>query len=466
MRLTSYRINPENRITPIADNAKVKAGICKKILASDATISRMIPTSKNLPMKLKFFLVVVAILAKVKRIIPVPPAAPPAAKPVQSIQEVKQQVLDSIQAARTVEELQPVLKGIGFLPLPEPEKRQVMDAYQNKYSILMSERPFGAPVTVEEKPKAIGALTPQQLFEADLRRKAAESRRVSVTPTLTGGAVTARRLEMFEPGAMEKAKAEVETRKRIEQLGLPYEVHPFIRKLAAGTQPVMKFGSKRGREAVEDIVLTRYVRYCPPGTIIDNRSMPKVLERWWVYPPKLRECMSDIEKKLAEAGAGMVRESQRHRYSIYHDGRLFANEDNPTEANSIYDMLVRTYPRSVVELRENFVHPRIHQRTLKQYPVPREISVVREATQLTPSMRSYIRGAVAVRDVIHYYRDGRPPTGGVAYRARDGTYFVEAQDGQVYASMGWEEVKAQPQCVREHAPYAGGHVRDAARGYG
>lgn len=400
--------------------------------------------------------------AQRRKALTIPAAAPPAAKPVQSIQEIKQQVLDSIQAARTVEELQPVLKGIGFLPLPEPEKRQVMDAYQNKYSILMSERPFGVPVKGEEKVKVIGAPTPQQLFEAELRRKAAEARRV---PTLTGGAVTSRKLEMFEPGAMEKVKAEAETRKRIEQLGLPYEVHPVIRKLATGTQDVMKFGSKRGTETVDDIVLARYVRYCPPGTIIDNRSMPRVPERWWVYPPKLRACMSDIEKKLAEAGAGMVRESQRHRYSIYHDGRLFANEDDPTEANSIYDMLVRTYPRSAVELRENFVHPRIHQRILKQYPVSREISVVREATQITPSMRSYIRGAQAVRDVIHYYRDGRPPTRGVAYRARDGTYFVEAQDGQVYASMGWEEVKAQPQGIREHAPYAGGCAR-AARGYG
>ncbi len=372
--------------------------------------------------------------------VPQPPAALPVEKPVQSIQEIKQQVMSSIQAARSVEELQPVLKGIGFLPLPEPEKRQVMDAYQNKYSLLLSERPFGVPVTVEEKAKVIGALTPQQLFEAELRRKAAESRRVSAAPTLTGGAVTARRLEMFEPGAMEKAKAEVEARKRIEQLGLPYEVHPYIRKLAAGAQDVMKLGSKRGRETVEDIVLARYVRYCPPGTIIDNRSMPKVPERWWVYPPKLRACMGDIEKKLAEAGAGMVRESQRYRYTIYQDGRWFANEDNPTEANSIYDMLVRTYPKSVVELRENFVHPRIHQRTLKQYPVSREVSVVMEATQLTPSMRSYIRGAVAVRDVIHYFRDGSPPIRGVAYRARDGTYFVEAQDGQVYSAMGWEDV--------------------------
>lgn len=69
--------------------------------------------------------------------------------------------------------------------------------------------------------------------------------------------------------------------------------------------------------------------------------------------------------------------------------------------------------------------------------------------EMTSSMREYIRGAVPVRDVIHYFRDGSPPMRGVAYRARDRTYFVEANDGQIYDSMGWEEVGAQPQGVRE-----------------
>ena len=53
------------------------AGICKKMLASEATISKIIPTSKNLPIKLKSFLVVVAIPAMVNKITPVPPAAKP-----------------------------------------------------------------------------------------------------------------------------------------------------------------------------------------------------------------------------------------------------------------------------------------------------------------------------------------------------------------------------------------------------
>lgn len=237
----------------------------------------------------------------------VAPATPPVAKPAQSIQEIKQQVISSIQAARTVEELQPILKGIGFLPLPEPEKRQVMDLYQNKYSMLMSERPFGVPVKTEEKPKVIGAPTRQQIVEAEGRRRAEGASRLRGQIPLVGGAATAARLEKFEPGAMEKARAEAEARKRIEQLGLPYGIHPVIKRLAESQQEVLKFGNKRAKDTVEDIVLRKYVQYCPPGTIIDNRTVPKVTEKWWVYPPKLRTCITQVEQKLA--GEGMVKEN-------------------------------------------------------------------------------------------------------------------------------------------------------------
>ena len=288
------------------------------------------------------------------------------AKPVQSTQDIKQQLLNSIQAARSIEELQPILKGIGFMPLPELEKRQVMDLYQNRYSLLSDQRSFGERMPVEEKPKFIGAPTKQELAEAELRRKAEEGKKLRGQVELGGAVSTATRLGLFEPGAMDKAKAEAEARRRIEQLGLPSTTHPVIKRLAESPQEVLKFGNKRAKDTIEDIVLKRYVQYCPPGTIIDNRNVPKVIERWWVYPPKLRTCILQVEQKLA--GAGMVKESQRYRYSIYQDGRLFANEDDPTEANNIYTMLVRTYPISAVELRENFVHPRIHQKPLKKYP--------------------------------------------------------------------------------------------------
>lgn len=60
--------------------------------------------------------------------------------------------------------------------------------------------------------------------------------------------------------------------------------------------------------------------------------------------------------------------SQRMKYSIYQDKKLFANEDDKTEANNIFKMLIRIYPNSVIELRENFAHPTVHQKTIKQFP--------------------------------------------------------------------------------------------------
>lgn len=246
--------------------------------------------------------------------VPQPPTPSPAAK-VRSIQEIKQQAVQSIQQAKTIDELKEILKNIGFMPLPEAEKRQVMDLYQNKYSILASERPFGERVPVEEKPKVIGAPTPQELAEAEMRRKAEEGKKLRGQVELGGAVTTAARLGLFEPGAMEKAKAEAEARKRMEQLGLPYEIHPFIKKLAESTQDVLKFGSKR-KETLEDLVLARYVRYCPAGTIVDNRNIVKVPERWWVYPGKLRSCMTEVQQKIAsayeqETGEGVVKEAAR-----------------------------------------------------------------------------------------------------------------------------------------------------------
>jgi len=235
---------------------------------------------------------------------------------IQSTQEITQQLLSSIHAARSIEELQPILKGIGFMPLPETEKRQVMDMYQNKYSTLAGQRPFGERLPVEEKPKFIGAPSRQELAEAELRRKAEEGKKLRGQVELGGAVSTATRLGLFEPGAMEKAKAEAEARRRLEALGLPSTIHPVIKRLAESPQEVLKFGSKRGSESLEDIVLRRYVQYCPPGTIIDNRNVPKVIERWWVYPPKLRTCVTQVEQKLAAAsGVAMVKECVRSPYT-------------------------------------------------------------------------------------------------------------------------------------------------------
>ena len=57
----------------VSDNA----GTWKNKLAREATISKINPMNRNLPMKLKSLLVTVASVARLKKMIPVPPAARP-----------------------------------------------------------------------------------------------------------------------------------------------------------------------------------------------------------------------------------------------------------------------------------------------------------------------------------------------------------------------------------------------------
>jgi hypothetical protein len=76
-----------------------------------------------------------------------------AAKPVQSIQDIKQQVINSIQDAKSIDELKQILKGLGFLPIPGPEKRQLIDLYQIRFSELRGELKFGERIPEEEKKK-------------------------------------------------------------------------------------------------------------------------------------------------------------------------------------------------------------------------------------------------------------------------------------------------------------------------
>lgn len=72
-----------------------------------------------------------------------------AAPKVQTIQDVKQQVIQSIREAKDMGELKQILKGFGFLPLPEPDKRQLLDLYQVRFSELT----FGVRITEEETKK-------------------------------------------------------------------------------------------------------------------------------------------------------------------------------------------------------------------------------------------------------------------------------------------------------------------------
>ncbi len=83
--------------------------------------------------------------------IPVPTV--PVAKPVQSIQDIKQQVINSMHEAKSMDELRQILRGLGFLPLPDSEKRQLIDLYQVRTSELMGELKFGERITEEEKKK-------------------------------------------------------------------------------------------------------------------------------------------------------------------------------------------------------------------------------------------------------------------------------------------------------------------------
>ncbi len=72
---------------------------------------------------------------------------------IQTVQDIKQQVIQSIHDAKSMDELKQILKGLGFLPLPEPEKRQLIDLYQNRFSEMMGELKFGERITEEETRK-------------------------------------------------------------------------------------------------------------------------------------------------------------------------------------------------------------------------------------------------------------------------------------------------------------------------
>lgn len=121
-------------------------------------------------------------------------------KKVQSPEEIKREIVFSIQDAKTIEELQQIKTQISFSPLPESEKRQITEQYQRRYSAITGEIPFGVPIKAETeiKPMILGAQTPQQRLEAELRRKAAAEKRTRGQKTLTSAG--SRRLSEFGIG--------------------------------------------------------------------------------------------------------------------------------------------------------------------------------------------------------------------------------------------------------------------------
>lgn len=351
------------------------------------------------------------IISMVEKKLPIPVSQPPpVAKPVQSIQEVKQQVLNSIQAARTVEELQPIQKGIGFLPLPEQEKRQVMNAYKNRYSMLMSEKPFGAPVKVEgEKPRVLGAPSPQERFEAEQRKKAVSAFRGQ--QKLTSGASVTRKLSEFGikermlPGMTSSMRAYIQGAQAVREVihyfrdgsppirGVAYRARDrtyFVEaqdgqiyasigweEIKAQPQGVSEsYGNKQKYKEGDEVEDYRGVKgrimYLSP-VLLPGVTYARILWEGGLFKQytinEFERTVKGVVKKDTKPQG--VRESygytQRQRFTIKQDGRVFANEDDPTEAENIYSMLKRTYPRSAIDLLENLVHPRVHQRVMKEY---------------------------------------------------------------------------------------------------
>jgi hypothetical protein len=121
-------------------------------------------------------------------------------KKAQSPEEIKREIVFSIQDARTIEELKQIKTQIPFLPLPESEKRQITEQYQRRYSAITGEIPFGVQIKAETevKPRVMGAQTPQQRYEEEQRRKAAAEKRTRGQKTLTSAG--SRRLSEFGIG--------------------------------------------------------------------------------------------------------------------------------------------------------------------------------------------------------------------------------------------------------------------------
>jgi hypothetical protein len=122
--------------------------------------------------------------------------AMPAAKP-QSTQDLKQQYTLKFQLAKSLDELQAIKNEIAFLPISQEDKIQLIDVFSKRYASFAREIPFGTRISpkIQEKARILGAQTPQQRFEEEQRRKAAEEKRTRGQQKLT--AVGSKRLSEF-----------------------------------------------------------------------------------------------------------------------------------------------------------------------------------------------------------------------------------------------------------------------------
>jgi len=122
--------------------------------------------------------------------------AMPAAKP-QSTQDIKQKYTLKFQLAKSLDELQTIKNEIAFLQIPQADKIHLIDVFSKRYASFAMEIPFGTriPPKMQEKARILGAQTPQQRFEEEQHRKAAEEKRTRGQQKLT--AVGSKRLSEF-----------------------------------------------------------------------------------------------------------------------------------------------------------------------------------------------------------------------------------------------------------------------------
>jgi hypothetical protein len=86
-----------------------------------------------------------------------PPVLTPA--PINTFDQTTQR----IRAARTLEELQTIKNEINTLPLFANERVKLLELYNTRYSLLLSEKPFGTQIQLPAtKPVFIGGLTPKE----------------------------------------------------------------------------------------------------------------------------------------------------------------------------------------------------------------------------------------------------------------------------------------------------------------
>ncbi|MDD3813255.1 MAG: hypothetical protein PHZ02_01305 [Desulfocapsaceae bacterium] len=124
------------------------------------------------------------------------PVAQPAPK-IQSTQDIKQEVLNNIQTAKTIDDLKQILKDIGFLPLGGLDKRELTDAYLNRFNVLQGEMLFGARIETEEKPRLLGGPSRQEITEREARKKAEAGKKLKGQQRVTSATSTSRRLEEY-----------------------------------------------------------------------------------------------------------------------------------------------------------------------------------------------------------------------------------------------------------------------------